>query len=252
MAIQSNRQSYFPTISPDPTPAEIALHLRNLYGAANDHDQAIAAVNGKVGTAMTTITKVTTVSSGGGGGSTPPPPPSGIPSLGGVNNQQGATSYHTQQSDNGAKVIVGAATPVSVVLNSGVTTPWFTTIDNDGTAAANLSASSGTLFGEQSIQPGGFGIVYFDGTTFFCGATGVSPQNKPSVAHQFFTAFSSTTGTFSAAQPAFSDISGQITTSQLPASGITATIATAKLTTGGTNGSMQFQNGILVAQTPAT
>jgi hypothetical protein len=34
--------------------------------------------------------------------------------------------------------------------------------------------------------------------------------------------------------------------------GITVTITTAKLTAGGANGSMTFQNGILIAQTPAT
>ena len=34
--------------------------------------------------------------------------------------------------------------------------------------------------------------------------------------------------------------------------GFTGTITTAKLTTGGSNGSMQFQSGILVSQTPAT
>lgn len=39
---------------------------------------------------------------------------------------------------------------------------------------------------------------------------------------------------------------------QLLNRGFTGTIATAKLTGGGTNGSMTFQNGVLVAQTPAT
>lgn len=34
--------------------------------------------------------------------------------------------------------------------------------------------------------------------------------------------------------------------------GISVTIVTAKLTGGGVNGSMTFQNGILIAQTPAT
>lgn len=34
--------------------------------------------------------------------------------------------------------------------------------------------------------------------------------------------------------------------------GFTGTITTAKLTGGGANGSMTFQNGILVSQTPAT
>lgn len=39
---------------------------------------------------------------------------------------------------------------------------------------------------------------------------------------------------------------------QLQSIGLSATIVTAKLTPGGANGSMTFQNGILVSQTPAT
>lgn len=48
MAIPANRQSYYPPISPSPTPAEIALHLKNIYTFGNDHDQAIDLLNGKV------------------------------------------------------------------------------------------------------------------------------------------------------------------------------------------------------------
>lgn len=45
---------------------------------------------------------------------------------------------------------------------------------------------------------------------------------------------------------------GNLPLAQLPAAGITVTIATAKLTTLGANGSMTFQNGLLVAQVAAT
>jgi hypothetical protein len=45
---------------------------------------------------------------------------------------------------------------------------------------------------------------------------------------------------------------GNLPIAQLPAAGITVTITTAKLTTLGANGSMTFQNGLLVAQVAAT
>jgi len=41
-------------------------------------------------------------------------------------------------------------------------------------------------------------------------------------------------------------------TANLLNKGFTGTITTAKLTGGGTTGSMTFQNGVLVSQTPAT
>jgi hypothetical protein len=40
--------------------------------------------------------------------------------------------------------------------------------------------------------------------------------NTGAVSHQFFTAYNSTTGAFSAAQPAFTDISGSVAAAQLP------------------------------------
>lgn len=43
-----------------------------------------------------------------------------------------------------------------------------------------------------------------------------------------------------------------LTLSDLPSTGLSVTITTAKLTGGGSNGSMTFQNGLLVASTPAT
>lgn len=53
--------------------------------------------------------------------------------------------------------------------------------------------------------------------------------------------------------PPLSALSGQITTDQLPSGlGFTGTIVTAQLTPTGAQGSMTYQNGILVEQVPAT
>lgn len=47
-------------------------------------------------------------------------------------------------------------------------------------------------------------------------------------------------------------LSGASQATNLIASGFTGTIATAPLTGGGTNGSMTFQNGVLIESTPAS
>lgn len=60
-------------------------------------------------------------------------------------------------------------------------------------------------------------------------------------------------GSVTAAQvPALSALSGKITAAQLPVGGQTVTITTAALTSGGTQGSMTFTAGQLVAQVQAT
>lgn len=55
------------------------------------------------------------------------------------------------------------------------------------------------------------------------GGTGSGPATLAAVAHQFFTSYTSTTGAFTAAQPAFSDISGVAASAQLPIFGPSGT-----------------------------
>lgn len=119
-----------------------------------------------------------------------------FPTLGNVNNQLGVSAYSTQTTDNGAKIIVGDSSAVAVTLNSAVTAPWLCVIDNDSSAVANLIPASGVLHGEQNIQPGGFGTVFFDGTDFWCGATGVTPKTFIPVDSTFLTGYDAATGLF--------------------------------------------------------
>jgi hypothetical protein len=134
-----------------------------------DLNQAIAALNSKVNVIKPTNTTIiqSTAGAGGGGG--------GIAGLGGVNDQLGVTSYTTQQSDNGAKIIVGDSSPVTVNLSAAVTTPWFTIIDNDSSSVATLA---GTVEGARSIYPGGFAVVFFDGATFWSGCTPIATDSS--------------------------------------------------------------------------
>jgi hypothetical protein len=121
-----------------------------------------------------------------------------FPTLGKVNNQLGVAAYTTQTSDNGAKIVVGDSSAVAVTLNSSVAAPWFCVIDNDSSSVANLSPTSGLLYGEKVIQPGGFGIVSFDGFNFWCGATGVMPETFTPVSGEYLTGYSASSGAFSA------------------------------------------------------
>lgn len=143
---------------------------RYLASGIVDLNQAIAALNQKVVPATSTTTIIQTGGSGGGGGGS---------AVGGVNDQIGVTAYTTQQSDYGVKIIVGDSSAIAITLNGGVTTPWFTIIDNDSSSIASLTPSGATsLVGENTIPPGCFAIVYFDGAHFWCGATRLASDTR--------------------------------------------------------------------------
>jgi hypothetical protein len=207
--MSSNRQSWYPPVDPNMTPEEMALHLRLIYTALNDHDQAIVSVSQKTGTVTNNTTVVQSGGGGGGGG--------GIPSLGGVNDQIGATTYTTQQSDNGAKILMGDSSPVTVTLNGAVTTPWFTFIGNDSSSTVSLVASHGTLKGQNYIEPGLFGIIFFDGANFWSEGTPIAHDSSLGIVRPDNTSIKvDSTGVLSASALSFSQISGGRVSSATP------------------------------------
>jgi hypothetical protein len=147
---------------------------RYLASGIVDLNQAIAYLNSRITQSASASTTTTVLeSSGGGGGQTP----SLI--VGGVNDQIGVTDYTTQQTDYGVKILVGDSSPVTVTLNSTVTTPWFTIIDNDSSSMVSLTTNPpATVQGENEILPGGFAIVYFDGQNFWSGATRIATDSS--------------------------------------------------------------------------
>jgi hypothetical protein len=177
---------------------------------------------------------------------------SSISSIGGVNNQTGATAYVCQTSDYGSLIIFNDASAIALSLNSTIAAPFFFVMSNYGAGSVTMTTTLGTLTGPSVIAQGYTASVYFDGTNWWVAEVPVVPVNTPAVAHQFFTAYASATGVFTKAQPAFSDISGNLVTSQMPTGLYSGTITTAKLTTGGTNGSMTFVNGLLSSEVAAT
>jgi len=134
-----------------------------------------------------------------------------------VNNQSGNVVYLTQQSDNGALIIMADASPVAVTLNNSVTTPWYAFITNQGAGVVTLTPQQNTIDGNasQTLLQGYFLTLFFDGTQFWSGTIPIVPVTFNAIAHQFLTAYNAATGMFSSAQPAFTGISGVATTAQI-------------------------------------
>lgn len=199
---------------------------RYLASGIVDLNQAIAYLKANPQSTTTTNTIVQSGGSGGGGGSSP--------IVGGVNDQIGVTAYTTQQSDYGVKLLLGDSSPVTVTLNPGVTTPWFVFIGNDSSALVSLTAGSpATLQGQNYIEPGLFGIVFYDGANFWSEGVPIAMDSS-----------------FGIVRP--DNVSIGISSGVLRTIGIDSTIATAPLTVGGTQGSMTFIDGLLVSSVQAT
>jgi hypothetical protein len=153
---------------------ELTLNERLLFNAINDHDQAITtlATNGTTGS---TTTQSITANSGGSNFSTSAAPGT-LPGLGGVNNQSGITSHTTATTDNGALVIFNNASPIAVTLNSALTTPYYTTLSNQGPSTITVTPSTGLINGLASITiPGtSWATIYFDGINWEAESPGAS------------------------------------------------------------------------------
>lgn len=174
------------TLTDQSSMADVADAMRIAYNGLAVHEQAFANLPSQIATqataaATTVIQNSESISSVTAGVSSFNNLTGAVlyfPGLGTVNSQLGQTAYSVQPSDAGAKIIVGAATPITITLG-GVAAPWFAIFDNDSSATANLSPASGAVFGASNIPAGGFGIVYFDGTNWWCGATGSSGGAAP-------------------------------------------------------------------------
>jgi hypothetical protein len=149
------------------------VHFQRIYGAINDHNQAIVLLNGKTTSATTTagattenVTQdsVTTIINN-------------LPGtvLGGqVNDQTGATNYTTQQSDNGGLIVLDDAAPIAVTLNPNLTAPWYATLSNQGAGTVTITPSSGTINGGASatLASGQFVTVYIASGSFWADTSG--------------------------------------------------------------------------------
>jgi hypothetical protein len=116
--------------------------VRYVFSGLLDAQQAIAALNKKIGAASTSSAS-----------------PSGGNVIGAVNDQTGQAAYTVQNADYGALVIVNNGAGVQIGLNALVERPYYVRIKVDsGSGAAILTPTNGT------INHAGF-IVVAPGTT---------------------------------------------------------------------------------------
>lgn len=96
----------------------------------------------------------------------------GTVTSGAVNNQTGVTAYTVQQSDNGGLVVLDDAAAIAVTLNTVLTTPYYTTLSNQGTGTATLTPTSGVINGAGSLPLGAgqFVTLFLDGTDWWADA----------------------------------------------------------------------------------
>jgi hypothetical protein len=220
---------------------EVVANLRYNTSSIVDLNQAISALKTQVDAAHSTAKSAVSavaaavVSSGVTSFNTLAGNVTYFPFLGHVNDQLGNPAYTTQGSDDGAKIIVGDSSAVAITLDASVSLPWFTIIDNDSSSVATLTPSAGTLHGETTIPPMGFGIVFFDGVDWWCGAVRLA-----------------SCGQFGYVRPDCVSIGFDSSTGSIRTIGIDSTIATAPLTIGGSPGSMVFLNGLLISSVQAT
>jgi hypothetical protein len=271
---------WIPKVSAEPKPEEVHRLLTLAFQKLNNHAVAFGLQQEKINSlkagASTTIVEG---GGSGGGGTITPASPGGVP----INNQSSSTSYATASTDDGALIVLSDASPIAVSLTSQ-SPPWSCFIANQsalGGGTATLTPVTGTISyaghpaaSSMPLLPAYGTLVAFDGTNWFAFTMPIVPVTFSAILHQFLTAYDAATGVFSAAQPDYSDLTGtpqlantiapvagefltgyDATTgnfSQATPTGLSVTITTAALTALGTQGSMQFQNGILIAQTPAT
>ena len=149
-----------------------------------------------------------------------------FPGLGVVNNQLGEPSYTPVQGDAGAKIIAGDSGAVSIYLDSSLTSPWFAFIGNDSSATVDLV---GPVNGLQSIYPGGFAIVFFDGTDFWAEGVAIATDSSLGVVQPDGVTIGIDSG-------------GVISTI-----GATGTITLAALTDSGATGQINVEKGLITS-----
>lgn len=175
----------FPTLTESSTMGEVAGAIKIAFDGLTNHEQAFANLPSQIASqaataaqaAVENITNETTEGVTSFNSST------GailyFPSLGMVNDQLGNPLYLTQQSDAGAKIVMGDSSPATVTLNSAMMPPWFAFIGNDSGATVSLTTdSSATISGIQSIYPGGMAIVFYDGETFYCEGVAIATDSS--------------------------------------------------------------------------
>ena len=175
-----------PVLSENSTMADVAEAMGKAFEGLTVHEQAFAAIPSQVSSAASsaaTTAATEVVNSQTTEGVTAFNSLTGaiiyFPNLGQVNNQLGVASYTALQGDSGGKIIVGDSSAVTIQLDSSLSAPWFTIIDNDSSTIASLVTVSGSaIYGDSLIYANCSGLVYFDGTNFWSGSTPIATDSS--------------------------------------------------------------------------
>jgi hypothetical protein len=169
----------YPFALPEELDPEVKRAIEYTYNGLVVHEQAFASLKPQIDSTALVATKASQATVAGVSSfNSETGDVVYFPQLGTVNDQLGNPLYVTQTSDNGAKLIVGDSTPFNVGLNANVTPPWFVIIDNDSTATATLVPTAGSIFGQSFITGGSFGIVAYDGSSFWCGTAPLATDSS--------------------------------------------------------------------------
>jgi len=158
-----------------------------IVAAIHSHDNSITDLNQAVAALSAGITTVKTAqsaaSSGSSGASETVTIINTTVSGGVVNNQTGVVAYGTQQTDDGALIVLGAVSPIAVTLNASVTLPWFTSISNAGTSTVTVTPAQGIINGNANLTlpAGSWVTVYFDGLNFWAESPGSTAGGVTSI-----------------------------------------------------------------------
>lgn len=186
---------------PDEVHPGVRDALKITYNGVKDLNDAIRALNDKVKANTSSITNVTENVAAAAVSPSPTP----APAFGFVNLQPDLTpgAYTLAQSDLGGLILVQSGIAFALTLNSGLVTPFFTTVYNLGSADVTATPSLGNVNNVASVTvvPNQLAIFYFDGTDWW----DVNPllaQTFANVPGSFLDSYDAATGLFTASPAA--------------------------------------------------
>lgn len=191
---------------------KIQTAIRYAFSGTKDLNDAINALVPKVNTNTASITKINetisaTVSTTAAATATQP--------LGTVNLQPNLTpgAYTLVQTDIGGLIFVQSAIPFALTLNSGLTTPFFTTVYNFGVGTITMTPSLGLVNAGSSltVTTGELAIVYFGSDGNWYVAYPLMPQTFAMQISHWLNSYNALTGVFTATQPRAADLQDSTT-----------------------------------------
>lgn len=197
----------FPFDLPDDVPHGVRNALRVTYNGVKDLNDAIRALNNK---ANANTSSIETITNNIAASASIAPPPSPASNIGQVNLQPGLTpgAYTLSQSDLGGLIVVQSGIPFALTLNSGLMTPFFTTVYSLGTATVTMTPSLGLVNGVASlpVTQGELAIIYFGSDGNWYVAYPVMPQTSVAVVSNWLNSYNALTGVFTKQQPRAADL----------------------------------------------